>query len=150
EQFAMANRLYNDIVAAMRTITDDARAHTISLAGGDAGALAESVEKMTEQFLDAKAKQDEGRMRAIAFERRAARGRLYQLLGEARKTNRAVLIEKFWSRIGNKVGTETYRLRGDAVKAGLGWATANATLAAALTAQKKSAAAGGGVPHFRR
>ncbi|MHB8742109.1 MAG: hypothetical protein ACYC9L_03205 [Sulfuricaulis sp.] len=65
EQFMLANRLYNDLVAAMRAIIDAARAHTIALAGDDARALAQSIEAMTEHFLAARANQDKQRARQI-------------------------------------------------------------------------------------
>jgi hypothetical protein len=149
EQFGKANRLYNDIVAVIRSITDEARAHTITLAGDIAAELAKRVDDLTTSFLEARAKQDEDAMTTIATDRRALRAELYAMLSQTRKTHREELATRFWSKIGNKVGTETYRLRCEAVKDGLGWATANATLASALVAQKKSSATGG-VPKFRR
>jgi hypothetical protein len=60
------------------------------------------------------------------------------MLKETRKALRAEINRDYLSKIGKNSSCETYKLRSKAVADGLGWATANQVLDAALIAFKKS------------
>lgn len=138
DQIFMARRLYNALIACERDIVGEMRAFVIEKAGPEAAAADERIERLNAAFAAARADNDEGEMRNVARERRAAWRELADLLKAARKEHRSEIQARFLNRIGKKATCDTYKLRCEAVSAGLGWATANATLDAALLAFKKS------------
>lgn len=137
-QILLARQLYNNIVACMRTAADGAAAYLTSQAGEEGAQLAAGIATLTAQFKEAKATQDEATMKRVAVERRNRWAAQRELFAKLRKANREVLNRDYWSKIGRSAGSETYQLRCKAVTEGLGWATANAVLDAALVAFKKS------------
>jgi len=149
EQIFKAHQLYNQLVACMQTTVRDMQAYLLDHAGPDAHAAKARVDGLNEAFNAARAANDENRMTTVATERREAWRALAAVLRIARKEHRTAMQETFLSRIGKKSACETYQLRCKAVADGLGWATANATLDAALIAFKKSFALGR-APRFAR
>jgi hypothetical protein len=137
-QIAQARHLYNEIVACMRATVEALHAFVLDRAGAPAQALLHRVNELNAAFAAARAASDDDRMRAVAAERRAAWRELSPLLREARIQHTADIRSRFLSRIGNKSSCETYAIRCRAVANGLGWATANAVLDAALLAFKRS------------
>ncbi len=149
DQIAKARRLYNDLVAVIRGIVDEMRDFVLQHAGSEALALQARIDALTEAFDAARAANDEDRMKQIAAERRALWPELGELVKGARKAHRAEIQDRFLSRIGKKSTCDTYQLRCKAVSDGLGWATANQVLDAALQAFKKSFQRGQ-APRFAR
>jgi hypothetical protein len=149
EQIHQARHLYNEIIAAMRAIYAEMNDWTLKQAGLVALELDAKVRELNEQFNEARAHNDEDRLRQVADLRRTTSKELSALLAETRKTHASTLRQRFYSRIGLNSVCETYQLRCDAVKAGLGWATANDVLARALVAWKSSMRLGR-PPHFAR
>lgn len=138
KQITKARRMYNNIIKVMRDIHAEMQVFVVDHAGQDVQALQARIESLSQQFLEAKARNDEPEMKRIAQERRDARKTLYPLLSEARKKHRKELIDRFYSRIGNTSRCDTYHLRGEAVKDGLGFGTANQMLDHALKAWNDS------------
>lgn len=149
DQIAKARRLYNDLVAVIRGIVDEMRDFVLQHAGSEALALQARIDALTAAFDAARAANDEDRMTQIAAERRALWPVLGELVKGARKAHRAEIQDRFLSRIGKKSTCDTYQLRCKAVSDGLGWATANQVLDAALQAFKKSFQRGQ-APRFAR
>ncbi|OJW42488.1 MAG: hypothetical protein BGO50_01780 [Rhodanobacter sp. 67-28] len=138
DQFFKAHQLYNELVACMQGTLRDMQAYLLENAGQEAQSAQARVEALNEALSAAKAANDEDTMKAVASERREVWRTLAALLRDTRKVHKATLQERFLCRIGRKSTCATYQLRCDAVAAGLGWATANATLDAALLAFKSS------------
>lgn len=138
DQIGKSRRLYNDLIAVMRTIVQEMQAHVLDHAGAPARAAQQQVESLNADFAAAKAANDEESMRTIAQERRLAWRELADSLKETRKTLKAELQKNYLARIGKNTGTDTYNFRCKAVADGLGWATANVILDAALIAFKKT------------
>lgn len=149
DQVAKGRRLYNQLVASIRDTVTAMNAYVIEQAGPEASALQASIEAFAEAFALARERNDEPEMNRIAGERRL----LWRDLGErvkgARKANKMVIQAGYLNRIGKRTTCDTYQLRCAAVADGLGWATANATLDAALIAFKKSFVLGR-APRFAR
>jgi predicted RNA-binding Zn-ribbon protein involved in translation (DUF1610 family) len=137
-QIMKARQLYNQIISVMRDIHGEMQTFVMEHAGPEAQALQARIEALGQQFMAAKARNDEPEMIQIAQERREARKVIYPLLSETRKTLRTDLIERFYSRIGNHSRCDTYHLRSEAVKDGLGFGTASQVLDRALEAWKDS------------
>ena len=148
-QISMARRLYNDIVAVIRSTVDELQAFVVEKSGQGAIDLQAEIDRLTQDFDAARADNDEPSMSKIAAERREKWKALGAMLKDARKAHRAEIQTRFLSRIGRNSTCATYAKRSEAVAAGLGWATANATLDAALQAFKKSFALGK-APRFAR
>ena len=142
EQIFKARRLYNTLVASIRDIVETMNAFVIGQAGPDAAALQARNDRLTDELAAARAANDEPAMKRIAEERRPLWHELGDALKGSRKANRGEIQERFLNRIGKRSTCDTYKLRCAAVADGLGWATANATLDAALIAFKKSLARG--------
>lgn len=139
DQIMLARRLYNDIVAAMRSTYDEMDAWVLERAGDGARDLQRQLELVNLSFDAAKARNDESLMKEVATTRRGLWKELGACLGIVRKAYIADLRELFYSRIGKSKGCVTYELRCRAVNVdGLGWATANAVLDRALIAWKTS------------
>ncbi len=142
DQIAMARRLYNDLVAAIRDIVDGLQAFVLSRAGSAANDIQERLQALSVAFDAARARDDRAAMKRIADARRPLWRELGDALKETRRTHRAAIQRDFLSRIGKNSTCETYQIRCRAVAGGLGWASANAVLDAALIAFKKSLAHG--------
>lgn len=138
EQIRKARAMYNNIIAVMRGIYDEMQTFILENASQEARDLVAKIERHGEDFQAAKAKNDKEAMKEIARARSEDRKALYPLLQEVRKTHKAVIAERFYSRIGMNSRCETYVCRGAAVKEGLGAFTANKVLEAALQAWQKS------------
>lgn len=146
-QIRLARALYNDLVASIRKIVDESRACIMANASDRARTIEADITRLNEAFAAHKAADDEPGMKAIAQERREKWHELAGELKEVRKSMRAELQSRFLSRIGKNASCDTYQLRSQAVANGLGWATANAVLDAALIAFKTSLPKGG-MPRF--
>lgn len=147
DQISKARALYNKIVACIRDIVGEMQAYVIAQGGSAAAGLEARIDDCNGRFTAAKARNDEPAMREIALERRGLWTQFAQLLGALRKDHQDVLKTRFYARIGRNAGTDTYRLRAEAVADGLGWATANAVLDIALLAYTRSSA-NGRAPRF--
>lgn len=137
EQFSLAHKTYNEIVAEIRRIDDEAIAWLQKKAGQTAATLRNRITELSEQFDQLKAKDDREGLKTVAEERRGLWREWYQLMHAARKEHSAELNERFMSHIGERKECHIYQLRCAAVKNGLGWATGNAVLKAAIQAHKK-------------
>lgn len=142
DQIRKSRELYNDLVAIIRGIVGELHAYVLEKSGAEAQKLQAAIEVLNEEFAAAKAADDEVSMKSIAEARRGKWKELGEKLREARKTHRTEINSRFLSRIGKNSSCDTYVQRGKAVANGLGWATANAVLDAALIAFKKSFALG--------
>lgn len=138
DQIQKARQLYNELVACIRLIVTEQQAFVLDCSGDDARKLDQEIAVLTEQFLVARAKQDEASMKQIAQERYQKRSDLWKMLAAARKTHKQEIQSRFWSRIGKRTECDTYKTRCDAVASGLGWATANEILDNALDAFKRT------------
>lgn len=134
DQMLKARRLYNNLVAVIKSVLLSMNAFLLDAAGDDAQRIHNRISILNTAFADAKARNDQAEMRRIAEERRPLWAELRTLLKEARSTHKARLQQDFLSRIGKNSRCNTYKLRCQAVADGLGWATANAILDAALVA----------------
>lgn len=149
EQIRKARALYNNLVAVIQAIVTEQNAFILDLAGNEAKTLNIEIDRLTEQFLAARANQDEVAMKQIARERHQKRLGLWQILALSRKENKRDIQVRFLNRIGKSLETDTYKARVAAVEDGLGWATANEILDNALDAFKKTMAKGL-APRFAR
>lgn len=141
-QIAMSRRLYNELVAQIRTTTNAQQAFVIEKAGDEALQIKSRIEELTTNFKAAKAEDNEPALKRIAEERRSQWKLLSGLIKAASKANRTEINESFLSKIGKNSSCPTYQLRSKSVADGLGWGTANAVLDAALQAFKTSFALG--------
>lgn len=137
-QISQARRLYNDVIAGIRSTVSELQAFVVEKSGPEAVGVQAEIEAMTEAFSVAKAADNEPDMQRIAEARREKWRILSGMLKASRKEHRAEIQDRFLSRIGRNATCDTYKLRSAAVAAGLGWGTANAVLDAALQAFKKS------------
>lgn len=142
DQIFKARRLYNALVASIRDTVTQMRAFVIDRAGPEAQRCQSEVDALNHAFDAARAVNNEEAMKRVAEARREKWRELATFVAAARKAHRAEIQTLFLSRIGKNEGCETYRLRSQAVAAGLGWATANAVLDAAIVAFKASFARG--------
>lgn len=147
DQIMRARRLYNDLVAQIRAIVAEMNTYVLDSAGEPALTLHAEVEALNSEFDAARARNDEPGMKSIAEMRRSKLHELYAALTETRRRLKDELRTRFFARIGKNSACDTYRARSEAVADGLGWATANAVLDAALQAFKKSIQNGQG-PRF--
>jgi predicted RNA-binding Zn-ribbon protein involved in translation (DUF1610 family) len=134
EQIRKARQLYNNIIAEIRQMFDDMNSFVFSHADASAITLAQDIESLSEQFKEAKARQDEESVKEIIRIRREKRIELFGQLRSVREAHKTEIRQRFLSRVGNKSSCPTYQLRCDAVSDGLGWGTANQVLGAALQA----------------
>lgn len=142
EQIALSRRLYNDIIASIRSVFYELQEFVIERAGDEAVSLRDRIDRLSEAFDTAKAADNEPAMKQIAEERREQWKALSAALKDTRKEHRAEIKSRFLSRVGRNSSCDTYKIRSAAVASGLGWGTANAVLDAALQAFKKSFALG--------
>jgi DNA-directed RNA polymerase subunit RPC12/RpoP len=138
QQVHTARRLYNDLVAAMRSIYEEMQEWVLERAGDEGRAAYQRIQALNEGFARAKKANDEDAMKQAAQERKMVWRDLSSCLGVVRKAHVKELRDKFYARIGNNSRCETYELRCLAVEQGLGWATANDVLDRALTAWRTS------------
>lgn len=138
DQVMKARRLYNDLVACIRDIVGQMNEFVLQSAPAEARQLQQRIDELNAQFDEARARNDEDAMKAVAQQRRELWPKLWDALAKTRKALRSELSSRFLSRIGKNSRCETYQLRCRAVDDGLGWATANAVLDAALQAFSKS------------
>lgn len=137
EQFSLAHATYNAIVAEIRSIDNEAREWLQEKAGDAAVSLRQEIALVEAQMGDAKAADDRVRFKELATERRALWTQWYQLLHESRRVHTAELKREYMDKIGERSACPIYQIRCEAVAQGLGWATANAALKAAINAHKK-------------
>lgn len=147
DQIFKARRLYNDLVAAIRSTVNDMRAFVLEKSGPEAVRCQAEIDRLNDEFAAARAANDEEAMKRVAETRREKWRDLASLVKETRKVLRAEIQRDYLSKIGKNSACETYRIRSQAVADGLGWATANQVLDAALIAFKKSFARGN-APRF--
>lgn len=136
QQFFLAHQTYNDIVAEIRRIAQDALLWLQEQAGPEAATIRAKIDELNEQFDKAKAEDNRDALKIIAEERRGLWREWYQLMHAARRENSAELMLKL-NNIGERAECSIYLIRCGAVKRGLGWATANAALKAAIQAFRK-------------
>lgn len=137
-QIFKARRLYNDLVAEIRDIVNNMNVFVLEKAGADAIRCQADIDRLTEEFEAARAANDEEAMKQVAERRREKWRELAVAVKATRKELRAEIQRDYLSRIGKNSSCDTYKLRSKAVADGLGWATANQILDAALIAFKKS------------
>jgi hypothetical protein len=129
EQIKKSRELYNNIIAAIRAIFDGMNAFVIERAGLEAKALANEINKLSEEdFKAAKAARNEDLLKEIARIRKEKRILLSEMLKKVRTEYKSDIQKQFFSQIGLNSRCITYKLRSDAVAQGLGWGTANAIL----------------------
>jgi len=117
-------------------------AWVLERAGPRAQALQAELSECEAAIAVARAGAEVERLHLLAPQRVELGIELTALLRPIRERHRADLRALFFSRVGNTTSTQTYRLRCQAVEAGLGWATATEVLDSALLAWKKSLALG--------
>lgn len=149
DQLRKAQRLYNNLIACERLVVDQLRAFVLEKGGEPAAAAQVLLANLNVEFDSAKARNDETAMKVIAQQRRAAWHDLATVTKEVRTRHKAEIQARFLSRVGRNTACDTYVIRTAAVRDGLGWATANAVLEAAVTAFKKSLLLGR-APRFSR
>ena len=141
-QIQQARKLYNDLIGCIRVVHTAMNAWVLDRAGPDAQALQGQLLQCEGEIASAKAASEVARLHRLAPQRLQLATALTTLLRPVRQQHRAMLRADFFSRVGNRTGTQTYALRCQAVAAGLGWATANEVLDSTLLAWKKSLALG--------
>lgn len=142
EQIRKARELYNNIIAQIRSVIEQQQAYILNAAGEEAQLLDAEINSLTEQFLAARANNDEIEMKRAAQERHQKRLMLWKMLAVTRKEHKRELQELFLSKIGKNSACITYQERSKAVADGLGWGTAGEILDNALDAFKKTMAKG--------
>jgi len=147
DQIVKSRRLYNELVATIRGIVADMKAFVLDKSGPDAKRCQEEIDALNAAFDAARAENNDDAMKRVAETRREKWRELAVLVKEARKNHRAEIQSLYLSKIGKNSACETYKIRCKAVADGLGWATANQMLDAALIAFKKSFARGN-APRF--
>ncbi|MHB8744254.1 MAG: hypothetical protein ACYC9L_14170 [Sulfuricaulis sp.] len=150
DQIAKSRRLYNELVACMRSVLDELRTYILDKGGPEAKKAHEEVLALNDAFAAARAAKDEEGRKHVAEVRRECWKTLNALLLAVRKAHRTEINERFLSRIGRNSACETYQIRCKAVADGLGWGTANAVLDNALVAFKKTFLTTGKAPRFAR
>lgn len=142
EQIAKARALYNTLVAFIRTVHAEMNAWVLAQAGAEAQAMSERLRACGAELARARADGNGEALRQLAQRRLDVDKALLALLRPVRARHRETLRRDFFARIGRTTATQTYRLRCEAVEAGLGWATANAVLESALVAWNRAIAIG--------
>lgn len=137
-EMVKGRRLYNELIACIRGIVEEIRAFVMKEAGPHAASLQARIDTLTEAFKAAKAEDNEDSMSTIAQERRGLWQELGAILKEVRTAHKQHIQSAYLSRIGRNTECDTYKIRCNAVRDELGWATANATLEAACIAFKKT------------
>jgi len=137
DQAFKAHRLYNAIVESMQATVAAVHEALMAEAGPRAAELDALIQAEDGNFKQAKAANDAEGMKAAARRRRELRPELWALLADARKRTKEA-VKPIYARVGLNSTCETYKLRSAAVEQGLGWATANAVLQAAMNAWKKT------------
>lgn len=141
-QIWLSRRMYNDCVAVMRQVYDDAQAFIRSRTDAETTGLLNHIEKLNADFQNARSDNaDEAILKHIAQARRDTWKTLSPLLKALRQEYKQEL-QAIYNRVGINASCDTYRCRADAVKAGLGHATATAVLNHAVMAWKTSMKAG--------
>ncbi|WP_414039481.1 hypothetical protein ACJU26_09835 [Acidithiobacillus sp. M4-SHS-6] len=148
-QIKKARALYNQIIAVMREVYDEMQIFVRDRLPAESQERLQRIEQLNAAFTAARADNDEARMRDVAAQRRETWKTLSTDLKAVRAEYKAEMQERFYSRVGNNSRCATYQCRADAVRDGLGQATATAILNNALTAWKMSMARGR-PPRFAR
>lgn len=136
EQLVLAHTTYNAIIAEIKRIDRNTRQWLQEQAGSEAQRLWDEIQQLAVLWDEAKATDDRDRLKEVAEVRRALWREWYPLLHQARKDHKED-IKMLMAGIGERADCTTYQIRSEAVRNGLGWATANAVLKAALQAQSK-------------
>lgn len=142
EQIAKARALHNALVGFIRTVHAEMNAWVLARAGTETQAAAGRLRTCEAEMARARAAGDGEALRRLAPQRLELDKRLLELLRPVRARHRETLRRDFFGRIGRTTATQTYRLRCEAVDAGLGWATANAVLESTLLAWNRAIAIG--------
>lgn len=137
-QIQKSRALYNNIIAVTRKIYTEMQDFVYEYLDENGKNLQDTILKLNADFKAAKQDNNEELMKEIAIERKKTWQEFSEILKAIRKEHREILIEKFYSRIGNNTSTETYACRKEAVLNGLGQSTATYILTAALTAWNTS------------
>jgi len=85
EQIALSRRLYNDIIASIRSVFYELQEFVIERAGDEAVSLRDRIDRLSEAFDTAKAADNEPAMKQIAEERREQWKALSAALKDTRK-----------------------------------------------------------------
>ena len=136
EQLALAHATYNAIIAEVKSINRNTRQWLQERAGVDAQRIWEEIQVLNQRWSEAKAVDDRERLKEIADSRRVLWREWYPMLHQARKDHKED-IKRLMAGIGERSDCTTYQIRSEAVRSGLGWATGNAVLKAALQAHGK-------------
>lgn len=137
DQLHKAHQLYNTLVEIMQRTVGEIADLVLAASGDEAHALHRAIEAQEAAWKLAKASDDREQLKVIAQTRRDLRRQLWPLLAAARKQTKEQ-TKPLYARVGRSSACETYQARCRAVEAGLGWATANQTLEAALNAWQKT------------
>lgn len=142
EQIRQARQLHDALIGCIRTVRSEMNSWVLERAGPHAQALQAELTECEAEIASARATANVECLQLRARQRLDLGAALTSLLRPIRERHRADLRRLFFSRVGNTTGTETYRLRCQAVEAGLGWATATEVLDSALLAWRRSLAVG--------
>jgi len=134
QQIQLSRKLYNNIVASMRQTFDAMNTFILERAGDEGKQLNQAIEEGIERFKTAKAEQNEDDIKETVLFLREKRAKLSEQLKGVRTQYKEETKRNFFNRIGMRTSCETYQIRSQAVKDGLGWATANEVLNSALKA----------------
>lgn len=138
QQIWLARKMYNETVAVMRQVYDDAQAFILSKADKETKIQLKRIEKLNADFQNARsANADESILKKITQARRETWNDLSPCMKALRQQYKKEL-QGIYNRVGINASCDTYRCRADAVKSGLGYATATAILNNAVSAWKTS------------
>jgi len=137
EQFMLAHNTYNQIIAEIRTTATEAIDWLEKKAGKEASQLRGRITELNDEYDSAKAADNREKLREVAEERRTLWRKWYELMHAVRREHGAELKSLFLERMRERKECSIYQIRCQAVKEGLGWATGNAVLKAAIQAYRK-------------
>jgi len=133
-QISMARKLYNNLIAAMRATYNEMNEFVLERAGEEAAKLNTEISELIEQFKIAKKEQNEEGIKLAVLILREKRAELSAQLKVVRAQYKDEIKSLFYDQIGLRSTCATYLIRSQAVKEGLGWATANDVLTRAIKA----------------
>lgn len=136
EQFWLAHQTYNKMVETARA----GLAEIIQWFGGkDPGItrLTAEIDGLSAQWAEAKARDDREQLKVIAAERAERRKEWYERCFAVRKEYRTELTALVKQWVGATKDSRLYRVRTEAVKGGLYWATATAVMTSVQRAWDK-------------
>ena len=137
DQFKLAHDTYNEIVSELKRIAREAKDWLEEQAGDDARLLRTRIDLLNVAFKEAKAEDNRERLEVIANERRGLWREYYDRINEVRISRRSELNALFEDQVAERKACRIYQIRCEAVKRGLGWATANVVLKSAIQAWRK-------------